>query len=287
MPYTVPVSFDRFIDNISLTGDHKEVAKARRERLVSLLEKHFTILDAFETGSIPKGTALKNQADVDVMVVLHYSKHIKGKSPKDILQDVRDALGEYRTNVRKNGQAVTLYYDSWPDVDIVPVAANYNADNTVNYYEVPDTNTGRWYHSRPRKHANAINQKATECGTRFKPLIRMLKTWNKEHSDLLESYHIEVITLTACSGSMSDYPWAVFKWFDDAVNLVSGPLAYDGSYVDDYLIYDGRQEVLKRLRTARDKARDAWHQTYGTNNNDRRAIEIWGQVFGSKFPTYG
>ncbi len=62
MPYTVPVSFDRFVENISLTGDHKKAANARKDRVVSLLGNTFTILDGFPTGSIPRGTALKGSA---------------------------------------------------------------------------------------------------------------------------------------------------------------------------------------------------------------------------------
>jgi hypothetical protein len=113
----MPVSFDKLVENISLTGDHHEVADARKDRAVSLLGNGFTILDSFTSGSVPRLTALKGHADLDVIVVLLWAKHIKGKSPEQVLQDVRDALGEYRTNVRKNGQAVTLYYESWPGVD--------------------------------------------------------------------------------------------------------------------------------------------------------------------------
>ena len=149
MPYTVPVSFDKFLENISLTGDHNETATARKDRIVSLLQNAFTILDAFPTGSISNGTALRAQADLDVMVVLHWSKHVEGKNPEQVLQGVRDALGDYRTNVRKNGQAVTLYYDSWPNVDVVPVSRCRNDDGTINYYSVPDMNSGKWLKSVP------------------------------------------------------------------------------------------------------------------------------------------
>lgn len=71
MPYTVPASFNKFVENISLTGDHKETATARKDRVVSLLSNSLTILDGFATGSVPRGTALKTVADLDVMVVLH------------------------------------------------------------------------------------------------------------------------------------------------------------------------------------------------------------------------
>ena len=287
MPNTVPVSFDKFVETISLTGDHKDTASARKDRIVSLLGNTFTILDAFPTGSIPRGTALKGHADLDLMVVLHYGKHIKDKRPEQVLQDVRDALGEYRTNVRKNGQAATLYYESWPNVDIVPVSKVTNDDGSVNRYEVPDMNSDKWLPSRPRRHTVAIQERAAECGSRFKPLIRMVKQWNKSHSDLMESYHIEALALQVCSGVLSDDPWDLFNFFNQAAKLTQTSLAYDGGFADDYLDYTTRREVLNRLNTAVDRARDAWHLTYGSNSDHRRAIEIWRQVFGDRFPAYG
>src|SRR5688572_2190486 len=121
MAYTVEAAFNEFYDAINLSGDHRSTANARKDALISLLSGKFDVLEAFGTGSIPRFTALKGRADVDVMVALHYGKHIKGKTPTQVLQDVREALA-YKTTVRKNGQAVTLYYDTWPNVDVVPVA---------------------------------------------------------------------------------------------------------------------------------------------------------------------
>lgn len=34
MAYTVPVSFDKFRENIELTGDHRETANARKDDIV-------------------------------------------------------------------------------------------------------------------------------------------------------------------------------------------------------------------------------------------------------------
>ena len=80
MAYTVDAAFDAFYEQINLSGDHRDTANARKERIVSLLKGDFEILDAFSTGSIPKFTALKGRADLDVMIVLHYGKHIKDKT---------------------------------------------------------------------------------------------------------------------------------------------------------------------------------------------------------------
>src|SRR5205823_4675440 len=107
-----------------------------------------------------------------------------------------------------------------------------------------------WLKARPRKHAKTINDRDDECSGGFKPVVRMIKEWSKQHSDLLESFHIEVLSLSIFV-QLSDPSWDVFKFFDEAIELCSSPLAYDGGYVDNYLDTTTRAEVLKRLRTAR------------------------------------
>ncbi len=287
MPYTVPVSFDKFRENIELTGDHRDTANSRKEHIVSLLEKEFTILDAFPSGSIPRYTAVTGYADLDVIVVLHYGEHIESKKPSEVLQNVRDALADHITNVRKNGQAVTLYYKTWPDVDIVPVSRTVNSDNSINYYNVPDMNNEIWIKSRPRKHSKALSDKNKICGESFKRIIKMIKWWNHQHSSLLQSFHIEVIALNVFLSELSDYSWDVYQYFDKAVKIAQFPLWHEGGYIDEYLDYNKREEVVGRLETARDKARDAWRLTYNGRDEHENAINLWRQIFGDKFPTYG
>ncbi|HEX4497271.1 MAG TPA: nucleotidyltransferase [Thermoanaerobaculia bacterium] len=287
MPYTVPYSFSRFIENISLSGDHHDTAEARRKHLVSLLSNTFTIVDSFATGSIPRRTALKTHSDLDVFVVLHYGKHIEGKTPRAVLQSVRDALGDYRTNVRKNGQAVTLYYKTWPDVDIVPVSRVKNDDGSISHYNVPDMNSGEWIASRPKKHANAVDAKNKALDSRFKPLLRMAKEWNLAHSDLMQSYHIEVMGLKGITYLDDEWPWSVYQFFEAAAKLASSPLWHEEDFADNYLDYDSRKEAVRRLESARDKSREAWSCTYGGSSDHERAIQIWRQIFGDRFPAYG
>ncbi len=287
MPYTVHVSFDKFRENIELSGDYRETASKRKDHLVSLLEDEFEIIDAFPSGSIPRFTALKEYADLDIIVVFHYGKHIKGKKPSQVLQVVRDCLAEYKTNVRRNGQAVTLYYNTWPNVDIVPVSRIVNDNGSVDYYNVPDMNTESWLPSRPRKHSDLLSQRNKECGDAFKRIIKMIKWWNHQHSNFLQSFHIEVMALKIFNSKLADYPWNVFKYFDEAVKLVSSSLWYELGYVDKYLNAGNRILALERLKTARDKARDAWYLTHNGRSEHERAIAIWRQIFGEKFPAYG
>ncbi len=286
MPYTVAVSFDKFISNISISGNQQSTSTSRRESVVSLLKKDFDILESFATGSIPKRTAVRG-SDLDVMVVLHYGKHIKDRLPSQVLQTVQKTLSGYTTSVRRNGQAVTLKFKTWPDVDIVPVSRTVNDDGTVNHYDVPNMNNETWIDSRPKLHAANIADRASSYGPEFRRTIRIIKWWNKQHRGYLQSYHIEVLAFKILTGSFSGYPWAVYNFFDEASKLVESSLWHDTGYVDNYLSYSDRQEALKRLRTARSKASDAWYKTYGSNDDHKGAIEIWKQIFGDQFPAYG
>ena len=81
-------------------------------------------------GSIPKYTALSGYADVDVLVALHYGQHIKDRRPSAVLSTLKTALGPGAGAVRRNGQAVTVKFQSWPNVDAVPASRVVGDDGT-------------------------------------------------------------------------------------------------------------------------------------------------------------
>src|SRR5206468_3764927 len=126
------------------------------------------------------------------------------------------------------------------------VSRTDNADGTVNHYNVPDMNTEAWIHSRPRKHASNIADRAKTCGGMFLPLIRTIKEWNRAHSELMTSYHLEAVALKVCTIKVDDYPWSIYQFFADAVPVVAESLWYEDAYPDEYLDQETRQKLLKR-----------------------------------------
>jgi hypothetical protein len=55
--------------------------------------------------------------------------------------------------------------------------------------------------------------------------------------------------------------------------------------VDTYLSISDREEILKRLVGAEEKAQLAWY--YGAQGQAAESIDKWNKIFGGSFPTYG
>jgi len=283
VPYTIGVSFNKFIENITITGNQSDTAQARSQSIVNLLAKDFDILESFPMGSLISGTSLKGYADADVMLVLHYGKHVKDKTPEKLLQDVRDKLSEYNTRMaKKNGQAVTLYFKTWPNVDIVP-ACRVVSHEEFYCYEIPNMNNGSWIEARPKIHITNMN-KFTSSKLN---LVKMIKEWNRKHSSYLSSFHIEVIA-SSYENFNGDYAWHVYKFFEHMNEKIQCQIpspAGLGGYVDDYLSYSSRAEVKQRVETALGKSRIAW--SYSHNGKDQDSIEEFCSIFRERFPSYG
>lgn len=246
------------------------------------------MIDAFAGGSIPKYTALHDHADLDIFVVLHYGQHCAGRLPSQVLFDVRTALSS-KERVRRNGQAVTLRYTTFPNVDVVPVyftSHDGRRYEDAHYLNVPDMNTETWVRSNPKIFTARVEQAAAERGKYFRRAIKMMKFWNWQHGDILRSFHIEVLALLSIDradcGSM---PSTLRKYFDVMRGSLLTPLNYDGARIDDYLTWQDRITLSDNLRNACDQANSAWLS--GVLGHNESAIGHWRKIFGAPYPTYG
>jgi hypothetical protein len=282
MPYAMETHFDQFLEKVTVSGDLKKDANARRDRISELLGSKFEILDIFPTGSLMRGTGLKGSSDVDVMLVLHYGKHIKEKTPVQVLEMVREALSEYNAQiVKKNGQAVTLYFKSWPNVDIVPTK---RVTSGISYIlQIPDSNTGRWITTDPKAHDGAMSRIPNRC----RQLVRMVKCWNQAHSDYFQSFHIEQVALQTTSThdgpvwEQSAWPWAIHMFFEKAIELTGPSTTISAAYeLEEW------KQIRARLDRAKQLSLDAWYAIH-TKNDVEKAVARYRILFGDKFPAYG
>lgn len=287
MAFTIPVSFDVFASNIEVSGYSRDVAKGREKRIKSLLGDKFEILDIFSFGSLPNYTALKNHADLDIIVVLHYGKHCKDRKPSNVLLSVKNALDDYQVSVRRNGQAVSLSYKSWPDVDIVPVYRNTNDDGSVNHYGVPNMHTETWIRSRPRAHASKLTERnsADHCGPKFKRAVKMAKWWNYQNGCYLSSYHIEVMALDTLYNEITDYSWTLQYLFSEMQKKVHINISDGLNSITSSMTTSQRATFDTKLSNAARRLEEARNLT--NQGENERAIEKYRMVFGTDFPAYG
>jgi Second Messenger Oligonucleotide or Dinucleotide Synthetase domain len=284
MAWTIDDAFRGFHTAINLSGDNRAAANTRKDWVVGRLAGKMTVVDAFTFGSIPRFTALKDHADADVLVVLHYGQHINGRQPATVLNNVKTALGSIGT-VRRNGQAITVKFNSWPDLDVVPAARYGNSDGTVAYYEIPDSVRGVWIQTKPRLHAKQVEDAASTRGPVFRQVIKMAKDWNRRQTPRLQSYHIEVIALKSVPAN-GDYAWSMYKWFDEAQNAI-GFYWHEGQDVSQYISWSDASRLKTLLVNTTSTARSAWSAGYGSSPNPKTAITRWKSIFGQRFPGYG
>ncbi|MBT2555469.1 nucleotidyltransferase [Arthrobacter sp. ISL-5] len=224
MVWTTAGAFQEFLSTINLPGDHRTIANIRKDWIVRLRSGGLNILDAFTMGSIPRYTALRDHADLDVMVVLHFAEHIKGRTPAQVLSSVKTSLGSGAGNVRRNGQAVTMKFLSWPSVDVVPASRLVDKAKAVTGYEIPDMNRGEWIRTNPPSHSVAITAAVGQYGPNFRHVVKMIKEWNRRQDVRMQSYHIEVIALKMTT-SCQDHSWAILQWLETAKGAGDKPVA--------------------------------------------------------------
>jgi hypothetical protein len=159
------------------------------------------ILDSYLTGSYARDTAIAPLDDVDIVVVVDPAEWQAGflfgkPAPEKILQSFASAI-RYRypqSSLRTQRRSICLSLNHL-DIDVVPAI---NVAGQAHRIEIPDGDSGEWIISAPKVHAAV----ATEINLRhtglFKPLVKLLKSWNSElpHTARLKSFAIETIAAT-------------------------------------------------------------------------------------------
>ena len=280
MPYLVSTSFGCLLEDLTIPSDQRRLAEARRVAVSALLAKSFEVLDAFSTGSIPRQTGLKGTSDIDAMTVLHFGKHVDGRSPIRLLESVRDVLADYNARiVRKNGQAVTLYFATWPNVDIVP-AKRVTLANGGHALYIADGNAEEWIPTDPVGHDRAM----LAASDKVRQLVRVMKCWNRAHSEYMTSFDIQRTALATWINEFdtaeASWPWMVKSFFEKAIELTGPATTMSIGYNLETWV-----GLRARLERGKELALDAWYQAH--TGNFEASIERCRIIFGDKFPAHG
>ncbi|MBO7549986.1 MAG: hypothetical protein J6T62_00465 [Fibrobacter sp.] len=211
-----------------------------------------------------------------------------------VLNKFKNRLGQtYSTSDHpvRDGEAVRLdlKYD-W-SFDIVPCFQTVNEDNGRNYFLIPNGNGG-WKKTDPRKDREFVRQVEKKHNGKVLPLVRLCKKWfNVKKFETPASYLIETLVVRYCNdcAKLSDYPDLEFKHLLNHLRSA---------------IYDrvaDMKQIQRNINDLGDNAKKAIaFKAYNDYNkacmaisadinehNQSKAINLWREIFGQEFPTYG
>lgn len=227
--------------------------------------------------------------DIDIFCVFASTKvwHRYRHDSRQLLYRVREALTNYRVEtVGSRAQAVRLFYKTGPNVDITPAFHEHDwLGRWSGGYIIP-RGDGKWQPTKSYAHADFITRRNGELGNYLKPLVRLLKRWNRAHSSHLRSFHLELLvaqTFSKLSGNMRSATQNFFEWALKHLH-VNDPVGYSGDLAAG-LTRAQIQNIYSALAYGLDHAKRA--QQADAAGRIGESLRQWGIVFGNGFLGYG
>ena len=288
MPTTIAQGFAKFQENLQITELQDATVDSRQKNVRDAVAKELTVLTSFVTGSYRRETLIAplSKADIDIFVILDAS-YYSADGYANLIDRVKRVLKvTYPTTpeISRNGQAVTISFTDFK-VDVVP-AFNRQGGG----YLIPDSVMKRWLATDPTQHVSIWNTANIIHLRQLVPVIRMIKQWNRAHSALLRSFHLETLILQILNNvKISDLPSAGRFVFDKAREasklVVNDPAGYGGNIAAYLDTKEKIADVVKRFETAYTQALEA--ERLAAANQIPQAFAKWRTIFGDSFPAFG
>ena len=287
MALTVKQGFEKLRQNLEITGLQEETVSTRQQNVREAVEKELTVFDSFLTGSYRRSTMIAplGESDIDIFVVLsanYYEQNGQGS----LLAKVKQVLRKTYTktpDISPNGQAVTITFTDFK-VDVVP-AFNRQGGG----YLIPDSVGRRWIPTDPKKHVDLWSESNKVHNGNFVPLIKMIKGWNKKHSTLLRSFHLECLVRGILTNvTISDFPSGVRYVFEHGKSKINAAVYDPAGYGSDVGSYG---TILSKFAAA-GMLDAAYKLAYQAEQLDRGgqtqlAFQYWRKIFDDYCPAYG
>jgi hypothetical protein len=294
MATTIPASFLKFKQNLEITGLQAETVSTRQRSVREVLENGLEVLDTFLSGSYARSTMIAplKEADIDIIAVLndkyfHNYNNGQNNGHAGLLDLVKRTLKKTYTStpdISRDGQAVTIRFTDFI-VDVVP-AFNRQGGG----YIIANSITKNWIGTDPKKHVELISTSNKAHNGDLVPLIKMIKSWNRNNNKHFNSFHLEVLALEIFNNvTISDYPSGLRFFFDKGKELISKKNLDPAGYGGDVGAYINSAE---KIQVAVNKFQLAYERAIKAEDNARQgkiqdAINMWITILGDYFPAYG
>jgi Second Messenger Oligonucleotide or Dinucleotide Synthetase domain len=232
-------------------------------------------------GSAAKDTIIRPIDDIDLLAVFSDENNAYTRYRYDsrgFLYRIREAYNDVSIQqVGARGQAVRVFFQTGGHVDVAPVFFAGAED-----YLLP-AGDGAWLRTSPFVANQWLSSRNADLGYHLKPVIRLLKRWNREHSSYFKSFHLETVVASVFSSLGSNYRDSLTKFFRWAPNHL--PVVDPGGHGGDlssYLTWQRRQNLLQSLSTNANRADRALLAE--RDGDHAEAKRLWSIILGSDFP---
>lgn len=287
MAKTIDEAFRALRTNLEITDLQEKTVSTRQNALRNVLEKDFTILDSFLTGSYRRSTMISplKEADIDIVIVLD-PKYYATKGQAQLLGSVRTSLLKTypkTPKIRPDGHAVTITFTDFK-VDVVPSFYRKGGG-----FLIPETAGARWIPTDPKRHVEIWAAANKAHNGNLVPLLKILKGWNASRG-LLKSFHLETLALNVLTNvTISDFPSGIRYFFDKARPKIRTKLADPAGYSDDIAHHVSTAQqmdaIVSRMDWAFACAREA--ERLAVAGKIAEAMEKWSKLMPGHFPAYG
>ena len=201
MATAIKESFRQLAGNLNITDRQTNIVTNCKNNVVTKIGREISLhpQQARLIGSWDRDTLTRylHEGDVDVMVVLHYSRN----EAWYCAEDARNVLVRFKRildasfpitpcNVDQN--CVTMKLKEFR-LDVVP-AIFWNDGS----YRIPDTHLRRWLVTNPIAFADGITAINRNMQGAFVPFVKMVKDWNRAAGWPIRSFHLECLLYYHC-----------------------------------------------------------------------------------------
>lgn len=270
---------DDLIDNISVSDRQEENIKSSVSNIEGYLndeQNNLGISRTFLNGSYERDTNIRPLDDIDIFAVLDrdHWEDANGQlpNPQSVLSKFKNylnGLSDYKDKVSQNRPCVTIELSD-KDFDILP-----SFELAGGGYQIPSPDLKSWITTYPELLTFDLDSTHKKCNYKLKPLIKVIKYWNRDKGKIIPSFHIEEVAINIFKiSSFKNFEEGIRLWFNNAeYNLQSYKLNSNDKY----------DSILKKIKWEKDKLNKA--KAKYDIGNEGESIQIWKDVFGKEFPT--
>jgi hypothetical protein len=203
------------------------------------------------------------------------------------------SISQYRrSDIGRNGEAVVLDLESYPwSFDIVPAFFTVPDGLGQTYYVIPD-GQGNWKKTDPRIDQERIQRVNQAHEGHVLAALRLMKFWNlRPTKPTIESYVLESMILAhyeqSPSKAASYVDIEVAPILMTVASAVLRPIPDPKGIQGELNRLSSEQQLAISARALVDAQRANRAVEAEQSADHRASIQLWGEIFGPDFPTYG